>query len=325
MVVITWNAARELPAFLAALRGQEGVETELVVVDNGSRDRSVALVREEWPEARVLELGHNSGFAVAANAGIKLTTARFVALLNYDVEPAPGYLRKCVEALTEDPALGSVQGLLLRPDGKVDSAGHAASRGRWFRNRGENLDATTYREDTPVFGVTGGAGVYRRQMLDEVAEVTGNVFEPGFFAYLEDVDLDYRARWLGWQARVVASALAVHRRSGSGGRARPRVQRHIIANRILVLMRNEAPATLLSDLPWVAGQMLARWAYALLTCPSSLLGVADAVQMWPAQRVRRRAIIAARRASPAELRPWFRAPSAGFHTRTGRAANPPPL
>ncbi len=325
VVVVTWNAAAQLPSMLRGLR-QQGIEDiELVVVDNASDDDSIATVEREWPGAIVERRDSNTGFAFAASRGFELSRGAAVALLNYDVVLGDGYLRACLAELAVRPDLGSVQGLLLRHGGgTVDSAGHVVSRGRWFRNRGENqARGAAAWAPAAVFGVTGAAAVYRRAMLEDVAAVTGHLFDPSFFAYLEDVDLDYRARWRGWQAAVIDGARAEHVRSGSGARTRAYVQRHIIKNRLLVLYRNEDRRTLLRDLPWVAGQLLARLGFAAFTAPSALRGVADFVRLLPPQRRVRRAIRAARRVPPADIALWFHAGTAGgFGTRT---AGPAPV
>ncbi|MEA2645275.1 MAG: hypothetical protein QOE92_358 [Chloroflexota bacterium] len=317
--MVTWNSAAELPGFLDSLSAQDIPGLELVVVDNGSADASVDLVRAAWPAATVIALDDNLGFAPAVNRGIAATRGEAVALLNFDTVLGRGYLSRCLEALA-DPTVGAVQGLLVRPGGDVvDSAGHVVTRGRWVRNRGEN-QPTTARAWAPArpFGVTAAAAVYRRDMLDAVERVTGHYLDPAFFAYLEDVDLDMRAGWLGWEA-VVVDARAEHTRSGSGARRTAAVQRHIVKNRLLVLYRNEALDTLLPDLPWVAGQMLARWALALVSAPSSLLGIVDFLRLRRSERPARAAIRAQRTLTPAAFRQRLRlggANAAGFTTRT---------
>jgi GT2 family glycosyltransferase/glycosyltransferase involved in cell wall biosynthesis len=320
VVVVTWNAAERLPAMLAGLRDQAIEGLELIVVDNASTDGSVELIEREWPGAVVERQATNTGFSPAASRGVALSRGEAVTLLNYDVVLGSGYLRRCLDELAADPALGSIQGVLLRPGGDlVDSAGHQVSRGRWFRNRGEN-QAAGARAWAPaeVFGVTAAAAVYRRAMLEDVTAVTAHLFDPVFFAYLEDVDLDYRARWRGWRSAVAAGATAEHVHSGSGARATAAIQRHIIKNRLLVLYRNEPLSTLLADLPWITGHLLTRLALAGLRSPTSLAGVADFIRLMPSQRPVRQAVRRTRRTAPGELRHWFRAPreGSGLVTRT---------
>lgn len=324
-MIVTWNAAGMLPRCLGRLWEQAIENLELVAVDNGSADGSAELVEEFWPGATVVRMGRNVGFAAAAQRGIDETHGAAVALLNYDVSLGPGYLDRCLEVLDAEPEVGRVQGVLLRPGGDVvDSAGHVASRGRWIRNRGENQPVNS-RQWSPArtFGVTGAAAVYRRTMLEDLAAVTGHVFDPVFFAYLEDVDLDWRANWRGWGAAVASGAMAEHVRSGSGARTTPALQRHIIKNRLLLIYRNEDPGSLVMNLPWIAGQMLARWALTLVTTPSALLGIVDFWQLRRGQRGARHAIKASRRVDAGAARAWFhgsREPVGGFATRTHGAA-----
>jgi GT2 family glycosyltransferase len=329
VVIVTWNTGDAIRPCLAALEAQGVPGLEVVVVDNASTDATLEHVAAELPGVLAIRLERNQGFAGAASRGVAATTADAVCLLNPDVVLGPGYLARCLQELAADPALGSVQGLLLRPGGTmVDSAGHLATRGRWVRNRGENQarDATSW-VPADTFGVTAAAAVYRRAMLDDVSAVTGHVFDGAFFAYLEDVDLDWRARWRGWRSAVVDGAEAEHAHSGSGARALPWVQRHIIKNRILTLYRNEDAGNLLRYSPWILGQLAARLALAAVTAPSSLLGVVDALRLMPSQRGVRRAIRVARKVDAAAARAWF-GPGGGLRgglaTRTPLPARPHP-
>ena len=323
--MVTWNAADQLPRFLDSLAAQGIDDLELLAVDNASADDSVGIVERTWPSARVIRLQRNTGYAQAADRGIQESRGAAVALLNYDVVLGPGYLARCLEALRADDHLGSVQGLLLRPSGDVlDSAGHTMSRGRWARNRGENQAAAGGWAPAATFGVTAAAGVYRRAMLERAREVAGHVLDPAFFAYLEDVDLDWRARWLGWEALVVDGATAEHVRSGSGARSSAAVQRHIIKNRLLVIFRNDDSASLARDFPWVAGQLLARWGLALVTAPSSLLGIVDFLRLLRSQRAVRARIRAARQVPPASMRAWYGRGSGGNPGLAGRTRSAAP-
>src|SRR5262249_58653681 len=119
--------------------------------------------------------------------------------------------------------IGSLSGKLLRGDpvegpSVIDSAGHVLYRNRTALNRGENEpDRGQFDEPAEVFGVCAAAALYRRAMLEDV-RVGDDYFDSTFFAYLEDVDLDWRARLRGWKAWYAPAAVAIHERGHTGKR-----------------------------------------------------------------------------------------------------------
>ena len=133
-------------------------------------------------------------------------------------------------------------------------------------------------------------------------------FDEDFFAYYEDADLAWRAQWRGWQCRYAPEAVATHRRGGGdtlrkGRRPNPRGPRLAWRNRYLMTIKNDSLAGFLRDLPFIVGAELPRLVYAMLTRPSTLLGLWDLLRQWPVawrkRSVRRRA------ASERALRQWF--------------------
>jgi GT2 family glycosyltransferase len=138
-----------------------------------------------------------------------------VLLLNADIELAPDYLERTIRNF-EHPDIGSVTGKLLRahPPDMIDSTGHAVFGLGWAENRGEMLVDSGYDEAGEVFGVCAAAAVYRRAALDS-AVVESEYLDESYFSYIEDVDLDWRLRWMGWRAWYEPTAVAVHHRHGS--------------------------------------------------------------------------------------------------------------
>lgn len=304
VVLINWNGRHDCEGALAAIRSQRPGAGEVVVVDNGSSDGSL-----EWflaqPDLVVLSNPTNFGFARAANQGIRATSSELVMLCNLDVRLQEGFLEHTVHRLLSAPDVGSVGGLLLREEGEqvVDSAGHVLHRSGWVSNRGQGeLDHFEHAEE--VFGVTAAAAVYRRQMLEDVA-LEGEVFCESFFAYLEDVDLDWRARWRGWRSFVEPLARATHRRGGSGLHRSARIERHVLANRALLWARN-APRSWLWGPPAgsAAGLVVLRSGLAARRHPSALLGLADAGRLLPEALRARRLIMGRRRVSDEEIERW---------------------
>ncbi len=282
-VVVTWNAATWVDDCLLSLRELVRRPAEIVVVDNGSGDGTPAIVRERHPEAVVVECGANLGFCRANNLGISRTTSPFVLVLNPDARLAPGFLEELLPAF-DDPAVGIGAGKLLRPDGRtIDSAGQMLGRSRQPVDRGYGTaDDGRFDADGDVFGSCGAAAVYRRAMLDAIADPGGEVFDERYFAFYEDLDVAWRARRLGWRATYRHRAVGWHARGATApgdsvrrrGRAilarSPEVRFHVAKNRYLTILRNDTPGAYLRDLPFIAGRDLATAAILLLNSPGVL-------------------------------------------------------
>ncbi len=303
-VLINWNGRSDCEAALGAIRAQENPPSEVVVVDNGSQDGSL-----EWflaqPDVSVIANPGNLGFAHAANQGIRMTSAELVLLCNLDVRLDPDFLAQAVRRMGSAPDVGSVGGLLLR-EGQapvVDSAGHVLHRSGWVSNRGQG-GPDRYPTAEEVFGVTAAAAVYRRQMLEDVA-IFGEVFCEDFFAYLEDVDLDWRARWRGWRSFFEPRARATHRRGGSGLHRTAAIERHVLANRALLFLRN-APRSWILGPECVSAACLVglRAGLALGRHPEAALGLADAARLIPRTLRARRQIMATRSVGASEIERW---------------------
>lgn len=309
--VVTYESAAHLDRCLGAVRAQSCPPAELVVWDNASGDGSADLARRLGAVVHVSPV--NVGFAAAVNELVRRTTAPYLLLLNPDAYLAPDYLERLAAAAEADPRVGSVTGKLIRPAAGsgpplIDSAGHVLHRNRIPLNRGEHEpDVGQLDEPGEVFGVCAAAALYRRAMLEDV-RVGDEYFASAFFAYLEDVDLDWRARLRGWKAWYVPAAVCTHERGHRGKRRMktPWVLRHSLKNRYLMMLRNERPADVVRDLPAILGTELARAADYALSHPSALLGYVDFVRLAPGAVAARRQIQVRRLPGPSVLRPWLR-------------------
>lgn len=308
VVIVTWNSARFLEGCLGSLARLARPPAEIAVVDSGSTDGSADLARRLCPAARVLACADNVGFCAANNRGIRATTSPFVLVLNPDTILEPEFLERMLPAF-DDPGVGIVAPKLLRFDRTtIDSAGQLLSRSRRPRDRGYGrADRGQFDRDEAVFGACGAAALYRRAMLQSIADPGGSYFDEAFFAFGEDLDLAWRAARLGWRAVYRHRAVGYHARGGTAaGRERLRrltaflgrseeVRFHVIKNRYLCILRNDTVAGYLGNLPFVLGRDLALLAMVLVGSPSVLL------RLWRARALFRGAL-AGRRLDAARAR-----------------------
>lgn len=316
IVVVTWNSVGYLPGCLDSLRRLARPAAELVVVDSGSTDGASELVRKSYPEARLITCEENVGFCHGNNLGIRATSSPFVLVLNPDTELEPDFLERMLPAF-EDPRVGMVAGKLLRFDRvTLDSAGQLLSRARRPRDRGYGEpDRGQFDRDEGVFGVCGAAALYRRRMLDDIADPGPTYYDEAFFAFGEDLDLAWRASRRGWRAEYRHRAVGYHARGGSATQA-PRLRRriallgrspeirfHAVKNRYLAILRNDTLAGYFANLPFIWSRDLATVALLSVSSPGVLL------RLWRQRRLFRDAL-ARRRLDAARL---------GAHVGGGRS------
>lgn len=226
VVIVTHDTRDEVVGCLASLEGT-GVD-EVVVVDCGSTDDTVEVVRRDHPEVTVLALA-NVGFGSGANAGVARTDAPYVIVANADTRFSDDATRCLVTAAEEHPDVGAVGPEVRFPDGRPQSsartfptlgqaAGHALlglwwPDNRWTRAyRQLDVEGDVARD---VDWLSGCALLLRRTAFDDVGG-----FDPGYWMYVEDVDLGFRLRQAGWRIRYEPAARVTHRVGASSSNKR---------------------------------------------------------------------------------------------------------
>lgn len=249
VIILNWNGRRFLARCLRSLLAQSYQDFQAVLVDNGSTDGSVPFVRERFPEVRLIVNQENRGFAAANNQAIRVTDSPFVVTLNNDTEVVPEWLGELVSAADTDQEVGACASRMLfaqRPE-MINSAGIALDRaGIAWDWRGGQLDDPQEREPAEVFGACAGAALYRRAMLEEIG-----LFDEDFFAYLEDVDLAWRAQWAGWRALSVPTARVLHHHSGTAVEGSPFKNRLLGRNKVWLIAKNYPWPQLVWHLPLI--------------------------------------------------------------------------
>jgi GT2 family glycosyltransferase len=240
VAVLSYDGRHLLETILPSLARQRFRDFEVVVVDNGSSDDTVAWLRAQWPDVEVVSLPENVGVTAALNVCAHAGRGALVALLNNDLELDRDCLGELVAALREHPEAGWA-GAKLRDyehrdtlDGAGDVFTWAATGGR--RGHGER-DAGQYDEPRAIFGACGGAAVYRRAALAQVGE-----FDEDFFAFYEDVDWNLRAQLAGLSCRYVPSAVVYHMGSATIGRGLSDFTRYHLWRNTLWIIAKDLPA-----------------------------------------------------------------------------------
>lgn len=291
VVIPVWNGRRWLDGCLGSIARQSQAVHEVIAVDNGSSDGSVAHLRAAHPSVRVVALATNTGFAHAVNQGIRVATGEYVALLNTDVEVEPDWVARMTGALAADPRAAAVacKMVQLGAPGEIYDAGDVLRRDGACEQRGRfTRDDGSFDAAGEVFGACAGAALYRR---DAVLATGG--FDERYFAYLEDVDLALALRLAGWRCRY-EPAVAHHAGEGSSGEL-PGGHRRLVARNSVLLVAKWFPARWL---PLVAYRQ-AGWLWHAARerrLGEQVRGLAAAVPMLPSVlrmrgTLRRRAVI----------------------------------
>lgn len=305
VVVLNWNGKQLLGGCLHSLEAQTFRDFEIVVVDNGSEDGSVSFLNRRFPAVRVIANEENLGFAAANNQAIRASDSEFVATLNNDAQAAPNWLEELVHAADGDSEVGACASMMLlagRP-GVIDGAGIALDRAAIAWNcRGGEQDDPEEEGPVEVFGACAGAALYRRALLDDVG-----LFDEDFFAYLEDVDLAWRARWAGWKAVLVPTARVLHVHSGTGERPSFNKSVHMGRNKVWLIAKNYPWPQLAWYLPAILLYDLAALPYVLISRGNcgALRGRIEGLAGLGGALRKRRVALGSRRASASEVMDWL--------------------
>ncbi len=317
ITIVTYNSARYIRRCLEYVLEQDYLRVEVVIVDNASGDGTAEILREFEGRARVVYNRENVGFAAAQNQAIALSKADWVLTLNPDVRLTAGFVSTLVACAEADPGVGSVCGklLALSPTFEIPERPVLDSTGIYFTpalrhfDRGNKLmDNGGYEEFEYVFGATGAAALYRRAMIDDIS-VSGEFFDPDFFAYREDADVAWRAQLLGWKCLYTPLAVAYHVRSvvPSNRRSLPSaINMHSVKNRWLMRIKNITPGIYLRNVLPITLRDCIVVGGCLLSEFTSLRAFPLIIALWPRMRKKRRQIMQRRRASDDYMAGWFR-------------------
>lgn len=250
VVIPNYNGERYLKTCLDALSRQTFHSYETIVVDNGSNDGSCKVVENSYPSVKLLRLPNNYGFSRAVNEGIKRASGEYVVLLNNDTEVTEEWLSNLIGCIERNRNLFSCSSKMIRYHDReiIDDAGDEYTILGWAYKRGDGEQASKYSLNNEVFSSCAGAAIYRKEIFNEIG-----YFDERFFAYLEDVDICYRAKAYGYENMYCSNAIVYHVGSATSGGSKYNSFKVKLSarNSVYVVYKNMPILQLLLNLPFI--------------------------------------------------------------------------
>ncbi len=336
--LVTWNGAKYVPFLCESLRRQTFTDWELLIIDNASKDATVALLKKELPRFsclyRLMENAHNIGFAGGHNQAFSQSSSEFVVLINQDMYLASDCLQKLMAAIEANKNAAVVAPRLMRwnfdrsvTEGlesgfttTIDSLGLRVLKNRRVieLGAGETWLPKNQPETVEVFGVSGALPFFRRSSLTATVLPAGTVFDNLYESYKEDVDLAFRLRLAGFTAYAVMGAAAYHDRSAAhdaalddrAASAGKRHQSDLVAfnsykNHLATLYKNELWQNLTLDFLAILWYETKKFGYFLLFKPAILKGLSELWSRRAELRQARKSIQASKKITWKDLRKWW--------------------
>ena len=249
VVIPNYNGIDFIDNCIKALKNQkDDIPFDIIVVDNHSTDGSRELVQQKYPEAELISLDENYGFCKAVNVGIKAAKTPYVILLNNDTQVLDGFVKNLYHSINRNKNIFSVSSMMIQAKKKewIDDAGDYYCALGWAFARGKDKPVEQYEKPCEVTAACGGASIYRKQVFETIG-----YFDEIHFAYLEDIDIGYRARLYGYKNIYEPKAKVYHEGSGaSGSRYNEFKVKHSSRNSIFIIRKNMPWAQRILNLPF---------------------------------------------------------------------------
>ena len=266
VVVPNYNGEKYLSACLASLKNQNVKRFEVIVIDDGSTDGSFEKAKAEYeygdelPRFRFIKRSENGGFCKSVNDGIKASEADYVILLNNDTEADPDFVYRMYKAIREKSNIFSVAAKMVNMYDRdlIDDAGDCYCALGWaFAPDKDKSVKTNGKKKCRIFSACGGAAIYRKTLLYELG-----LFDEAHFAYLEDVDIGYRAKLHGYENMYEPAAVVYHAGSGvSGSRHNEFKVRLSAANNLYLIYKNMPTWQIIFNIPLLTWGIIIKAAF----------------------------------------------------------------
>jgi GT2 family glycosyltransferase len=269
VVIPNYNGENFIEACLKSLIKQTYKDFKVIVVDNGSSDRSCQIIENMADEfvrcgydrdiITLVKNRKNTGFCGGVNIGIEKCTTPYVILLNNDTELFEDFIEKSIEGIEKSKKIFSVSPMMIQMYNKnlLDNAGDGYTAVGWAFAFGLDAPVEKYDFEREIFSSCAGAAIYRTDILKKLG-----LFDENHFAYLEDLDIGYRARIYGFKNMYNPKAKVYHAGSGTSG------SRHNIfkisksaRNNVYVIYKNMPLLQFFINMPFILAGCVVKWLY----------------------------------------------------------------
>lgn len=257
VIIPNYNGLKFMEDCLESLKKQTVRDFKLLVVDNGSTDGSVEWLKERGVPTIFLE--ENTGFSGAVNVGIQAADTEYVILLNNDTVADPRYVETMERAIGKSERIFSVSCKIIQMYRQelMDDAGDMYSVMGWAYQRGVGRPVSKYNRPVNVFSACACAAIYRRKVFEEMG-----LFDELHFAYLEDIDVGYRAKLHGYVNVYCPYAQVMHVGSGTSGSKYNAFKVKLAARNWVYLNYKNMPAgQILINLPFLAAGAVVKYGF----------------------------------------------------------------
>lgn len=294
LLIVTYNSSDTIKECLESLEEQVYRDFEIILVDNNSKDNTIAIVNEFRGKTSIplktQYLDFNAGFCQGNNIGYKNAVGNFIALLNPDAKADYDWLLRLASVMERNDEVGICASKVLSWDGRmIDSAGDILlSTFRAFK-RGDGQNSDEFNTPAPIFSACGAGAVYRRKMIDQIG-----FFDEDFFLQCEDTDLSFRGQLAGWKVFYEPSAKIYHKVNSSIRKASELSVYYTQRNIEFVRLKNVPLSILLRFIPQIILGLIVDFLYFGIKnrmWKTFIKAKLDAVKMAPQMLKKRRKIM----------------------------------
>lgn len=259
VIIPNYNGRRYIHECLDSLRLQNFKDFKIIVVDNASTDGSAEVIEEDYEEVTLIRNDKNYGFSQAVNTGIRAADTEFVILLNNDAMCEYNFIEELVKGIQKSEKIFSCGARMIQYNNrnKLDNTGDFYTIFGWAYQRGLDESIKKYKKAGRVFSACAGAAIYRRVLFEQVG-----YFDEQHFAYLEDVDIGFRANILGYKNYYLPKAVVHHIGSASSGQRYNEFKVRLAArNSVYLYYKNLPPLQLLFNAPFIAAGHIIKYMF----------------------------------------------------------------